>query len=71
MSDCRRMNPWDEIERLGLGLGANPEMIRKWRTRGVPQAWRVQFLTHPDGKKIPVETFSRPPGPRRFSERAA
>lgn len=62
---------WDAIERVGLKLGANAEMIRKWRVRGVSASWKVRFLTDPEGRAIPLEAFDAPPGPKRFAEQAA
>ena len=63
-------NSWDAIERIASGLGVGAEALRKWRSRGVPRAWRLDLLRADLSREINEEDFDKPPGPRR-SEKAA
>ena len=56
---------WDAIERVARGLGVGPEAVRKWRSRGVPRAWRFDLVRADIHREINETDFDKPPGPRR------
>jgi len=56
---------WDAIERIATELGVGSEALRKWRTRGVPRAWRLDLLRADKLHEIVEADFDNPPGPRR------
>jgi hypothetical protein len=56
---------WETIERIALSLGIGQEAVRKWRTRGVPRAWRLDLLRADTRREINEDDFDHPPGPRR------
>ena len=58
-------NGWNAIERIAFELGVGAEAVRKWRTRGVPRAWRLDLLKADVRREINEEDFDNPPGPRR------
>jgi hypothetical protein len=46
-----------EMEKSALALGANYEMVKKWRYRGVPLNWQVKlgFFIRAEGPPEPLE----------------
>lgn len=64
---------WQFIERTAAALGADAEVIRKWRIRGVSHHWRVRLIeaAEAEGFALDRAAFDAPPGPKRAVKAAS